>query len=241
MRGMEIVSILGVAFLFIGMLAFSVLLIWTIINAIRKRRFKPQLIGAICSILVAIVGVVILYNVGSNAIEAERIASSESKETDQSFSESESIEESENAAGQFISESESEGESTSVENMTEEEKVIEAIEDKNPSIEVIELNGQFDFEPYTMAITLNGDDNLTLNMIREGFMMDIFETLKAMENIDYSKFDNIGINVKYDDEFMIKSRFDADAIEAIGEKEKTYKDLEELSSDWWISPRITEE
>lgn len=232
-------SILGIAFLFIGTLAFSIFLIWTIIKVIRKKRFKSQLIGAIGSILVAIVGVVILYNVGSDAIEAERIASSESKATAQSFSESESIDESENAAGQFISESEAE--STSVENMTEEEKVIKAIEDKNPSIEVIEVNGQFDFEPYTMAITLNGDDNLTPNMIRKGFMMDVFEALQAMEDIDYSKFDNIGINVKYDDEFMIKSSFDADAIEAIGEKEKTYKDLEELSSDWWISPRITEE
>lgn len=239
MIGVEKVSILGVVFLFFGAIAFSVLLIWAIINAVRKRRFKPQLIGAIGSILVAIVGVVILYNVGSIAIEAERIASSESKATAQSFSKSESIEEFENAAGQSISESEAE--STSVENMTKEEKVIKAIEDKNPSIEVIEVNGQFDFEPYTMAITLNGDDNLTPKMIRKGFMMDVFETLQAMENIDYSKFDNIGINVKYDDEFMIKSRFDADAIEAIGQKEKTYKDLEELSSDWWISPRIIEE
>lgn len=239
-------GILGVALLFIGTIAFSALLIWAIINMIRKKKYKPQMIGAAASIIMSIIGVIILYNVGKDTVEAERIESSEragqaleSQSIAQSIRGSESIQESEDAAEQ--SRLDSEAESTSIENLTEEEKVIKVINDNKPAIEIIEVNGQFDIEPYTMAITINGDDNLTLNMIREGFMMDVFETLQAMENIDYSKFDNIGINVKYDDEFMIKSRFDTDAIEAIGEKEKTYKDLEELSSDWWIRPRITEE
>lgn len=238
-------GILGVALLFIGTIAFSALLIWAIINMIRKKRYKPQMIGAVTSIIMSIIGVIILYNVGKDTVEAERIESSEragqaleSQSIAQSIRESESIQESEDAAEQ--SRLDSEAESTSIENLTEEEKVIKAINDNKPAIEITEVNGQFDIEPYTMAITINGRDNLTTNMIRKSFMMDIHDVLVAMNSIDYKKFDNIAINVMYDNDFMIKSNFDSNAIESVSRGDSTYKDLENLSTDWWVSPRIKE-
>lgn len=238
-------GILGVALLFIGTIAFSALLIWAIINMIRKKRYKPQMIGAVTSIIMSIIGVIILYNVGKDTVEAERIESSEragqaleSQSIAQSIRESESIQESEDAAEQ--SRLDSEAESTSIENLTEEEKVIKAINDNKPAIEITEVNGQFDIEPYTMAITINGRDNLTTNMIRKSFMMDIHDVLVAMNSIDYKKLDNIAINVMYDNDFMIKSNFDSNAIESVSRGDSTYKDLENLSTDWWVSPRIKE-
>lgn len=238
-------GILGVALLFIGTIAFSALLIWAIINMIRKKKYKPQIIGAAASIIMSVIGVIILYNVGKDTVEAERIESSEragqaseSQSIAQSIRESESIQESEDAAEQ--SRLDSEAESTSIENLTEEEKVIKVINDNRPSIEIIEVNGQFDIEPYTMAITINGRDNLTTNMTRKSFMMDIHDVLVAMNSIDYQKFDNIAIHVMYDNDFMIKSGFDSDAIESASRGDSTYKDLENLSTDWWVSPRIKE-
>lgn len=238
-------GILGVALLFIGTIAFSALLIWAIINMIRKKKYKPQMIGAVTSILMSIIGVIILYNVGKDTVETERIESSEragqaleSQSIAQSIRQSESIQESEDAAEQ--SRLGSEAESTSIENLTEEEKVIKAINDNKPAIEIAEVNGQFDIEPYTMAITINGRDNLTTNMTRKSFMMDIYDVLVAMNSIDYQKFDNIAINVMYDNDFMIKSDFDSNAIESVSRGDSTYEDLENLSTDWWVSPRIKE-
>ncbi|GKV69842.1 hypothetical protein NCCP2716_23400 [Sporosarcina sp. NCCP-2716] len=131
---------------------------------------------------------------------------------------------------------------------TPEEKTNKALKE-NKYADVISVNGQFEAEPYTVHVELQGQESLTTNMTVKSMKLAIREVLYSVKGLDL-KFSNVGVSVKYpltdqygnsNDEFVIKSNFGAETIGKMN-KDKNKLDADNLpviADEWWEHPALS--
>lgn len=123
-----------------------------------------------------------------------------------------------------------------------------AISNQNSSLDIESVNGSYADSDSTVQITLNGREALTDKQTEKGMLMDISDVWKAIQaSIDYSKFSNIGVSVKYtlkdasgntSSDFVIKSDMSGAKLSQLNSSNFDWHNVPTFATSWWQSPAL---